>query len=285
MDRDQLEDVGALSALGDPTRRRAYDHVAAEGRPVGREEVAAALGIGRTLAAYHLDRLAADGLLSVSYERRSGRSGPGAGRPAKMYDRSEREVVVSVPPRDYGLAARLLAARGGARRARRDAPRPARRRDVARPRDRRRGAAAGRPRAAAARARLRAVRGRRRRDAPAQLPLPRRRPDPSRGRLRHEPQPARRAPRRPRRRRRRGDARARPRAAAASRSGAAVHSGEPRRGVRRVRRRRVQGWRSAARRSTVGSGSPRGDEPSPRGRSPTRGRPSCGGCLLRWSWC
>ena len=109
MDRDQLEDVGALSALGDPTRRRAYDHVAAEGRPVGREEVAAALGIGRTLAAYHLDRLAADGLLSVSYERRSGRSGPGAGRPAKMYDRSERELVVSVPPRDYGLAARLLA--------------------------------------------------------------------------------------------------------------------------------------------------------------------------------
>ena len=109
MARNHLEDVGALSALGDPTRRRAYDHVAGQGRPVGREEVAAALGIGRTLAAYHLDRLAADGLLSVSYERRSGRSGPGAGRPAKLYDRSEREVVVSVPPRDYGLAARLLA--------------------------------------------------------------------------------------------------------------------------------------------------------------------------------
>ncbi len=109
MERDHLEDVRALSALDDPTRRRAYDHVAGQGRPVGREEVAAALGIGRTLAAYHLDRLAADGLLSVSYERPAGRSGPGAGRPAKMYDRSEREVTVSVPPRDYGLAARLLA--------------------------------------------------------------------------------------------------------------------------------------------------------------------------------
>jgi predicted ArsR family transcriptional regulator len=106
---DRLEDVDALSALGDATRRRVYEHVCAQGRPVGREDVASALGIGRTLAAYHLDRLAAEGLLSVSYERRSGRSGPGAGRPAKMYDRSEREVAVSIPPRDYGLAARLLA--------------------------------------------------------------------------------------------------------------------------------------------------------------------------------
>src|SRR4051812_14282524 len=127
MDRDQLEAVDALSTLGDATRRRAYEHVCAQGRPVGRDDVASALGIGRTLAAYHLERLAAEGLLSVSYERRSGRSGPGAGRPAKMYDRSEREVAVSIPPRDYGLAARLLAhaaahdEHGATRRALRDA--------------------------------------------------------------------------------------------------------------------------------------------------------------------
>jgi predicted ArsR family transcriptional regulator len=106
---DPLEPIGALSALGDPTRRRAYDHVSAQGRPVGRDEVAAALGIGRTLAAYHLDRLANEGLLSVAYARRSGRTGPGAGRPAKLYERSKRELAVSVPPRDYGLAAQLLA--------------------------------------------------------------------------------------------------------------------------------------------------------------------------------
>jgi predicted ArsR family transcriptional regulator len=127
MDPDQLEGVDALSVLSDPTRRRAYDHVCEQGRPVGREELASALGIGRTLAAYHLDRLAAEGLLSVSYERRSGRSGPGAGRPAKLYVRSQRELAVSIPPRDYGLAARLLAHaaahdQGGAtRRALRDA--------------------------------------------------------------------------------------------------------------------------------------------------------------------
>src|SRR5687767_12800566 len=124
---DPLEPVNALSALADTTRRRAYDHVATQGRPVGRDEVAAALGIGRTLAAYHLDRLAKEGLLSVAYARRSGRTGPGAGRPAKLYERSEREVAVSLPPRDYGLAARLLAHAaahdedGGTRRALRGA--------------------------------------------------------------------------------------------------------------------------------------------------------------------
>jgi predicted ArsR family transcriptional regulator len=106
---DPLQPVAALSALGDPTRRRAYDYVSAQGRPVGRDEVATALGIGRTLAAYHLDRVAKEGLLSVAYARRSGRTGPGAGRPAKLYERSHRELAVSVPPRDYGLAARLLA--------------------------------------------------------------------------------------------------------------------------------------------------------------------------------
>jgi predicted ArsR family transcriptional regulator len=106
---DPLESASALSALGDPTRRSAYDYVSAQGRPIGRDEVATALGIGRTLAAYHLDRLAKEGLVSVTYARRSGRAGPGAGRPAKLYERSDRELAVSVPPRDYGLAARLLA--------------------------------------------------------------------------------------------------------------------------------------------------------------------------------
>jgi predicted ArsR family transcriptional regulator len=106
---DPPRPAAALSALGEPTRRRAYDYVSAQARPVGRDDVATALGIGRTLAAYHLDRLAKEGLLSVAYARRSGRTGPGAGRPAKLYERSNRELAVSVPPRDYGLAARLLA--------------------------------------------------------------------------------------------------------------------------------------------------------------------------------
>jgi len=104
-----MDPLGALTSLGDATRRRIYDHVAAQPAPVGRDEVAAAAGVGRTLAAYHLDRLASEGLLTITHERRTGRSGPGAGRPAKLYARAERELAVSVPPRDYHLAARLLA--------------------------------------------------------------------------------------------------------------------------------------------------------------------------------
>jgi predicted ArsR family transcriptional regulator len=109
MDETRLQAVAALSALDDPVRRRLYDYVAAHDAPVARDEAAAGVGIGRPLAAYHLDKLAAEGLLTVSYQRRSGRAGPGSGRPAKLYARSDREVSASVPPRDYGLAARLLA--------------------------------------------------------------------------------------------------------------------------------------------------------------------------------
>jgi predicted ArsR family transcriptional regulator len=104
-----MEPQAAISTLGDATRRRVYEHVASQSSPVSRDQAATATGIGRTLAAYHLDRLAAEGLLTVTYERRSGRSGPGAGRPAKLYSRGERDIAVSVPPRDYHLAARLLA--------------------------------------------------------------------------------------------------------------------------------------------------------------------------------
>jgi predicted ArsR family transcriptional regulator len=75
---------------------------------VGRDDAASAAGIGRALAAYHLDKLVEAGLLTATYRRQEGRSGPGAGRPAKLYRRSDREFAVTVPPREYELAARLL---------------------------------------------------------------------------------------------------------------------------------------------------------------------------------
>ncbi|MET9832668.1 helix-turn-helix domain-containing protein [Streptomyces sp. NPDC006385] len=103
------DDLSALAALEEPTRRRLYEHVARRTDPVGRDEAAQALGLARQTAAFHLDRLAAEGLLDVVYERRSGRTGPGAGRPAKLYRRSDREVRVSLPERRYELAGRLLA--------------------------------------------------------------------------------------------------------------------------------------------------------------------------------
>ena len=101
--------LAALSSLDDPVRGRLYDIVSGWADPVGRDEAAAAAGIGRPLAAYHLDRLVELGLLTASYQRPAGRAGPGAGRPAKMYARSGREFTVTVPPREYELAARLLA--------------------------------------------------------------------------------------------------------------------------------------------------------------------------------
>jgi predicted ArsR family transcriptional regulator len=103
------DDVGPVCSLGDPARRRLYDYVAGEHQPVGRDEASAAVGISRSLAAYHLDRMVDDGLLEVSFARRSGRTGPGAGRPAKLYERSPRQFQISLPPRDYEFAARLLA--------------------------------------------------------------------------------------------------------------------------------------------------------------------------------
>ena len=102
--------LAALSSLDDPVRRRLYDFVAGRREPAGRDEAAAAAGIGRPLAAYHLDKLVELGLLTASYQRPPGRGGPGAGRPAKRYARSGAEFTVTVPPRDYELAARLLAA-------------------------------------------------------------------------------------------------------------------------------------------------------------------------------
>jgi predicted ArsR family transcriptional regulator len=107
---DDLGDLGAIAALNDDVRRAAYHAVADSGPdPVGRDEVAAALGVGRTLAAFHLDKLVDAGLLEASYARRSGRTGPGAGRPAKLYRPAAEERAVSVPPRAYRSAAALLA--------------------------------------------------------------------------------------------------------------------------------------------------------------------------------
>lgn len=99
----------AVAALRDPVRRALYRYVSDQSRPVGRVEAADAVGIGRALASFHLDRLAAEGLLEVEYRRLSGRTGPGAGRPSKLYRRTGREIAVTVPPRRYDLAAHILA--------------------------------------------------------------------------------------------------------------------------------------------------------------------------------
>lgn len=102
-------DLEALAALKDPLRSEVYRYVAGRPEPTGRDVVAAALDLPRSVAAFHLDKLAAAGLLDVEFRRPPGRGGPGAGRPAKLYRRSREEFSVSVPDRHYELAGRLLA--------------------------------------------------------------------------------------------------------------------------------------------------------------------------------
>lgn len=111
MDRMTTEatDIRALALLDEPVRRSLYEWVVEAGRPVSRDEAAAGVGVSRALTAFHLDRLVKGGLLEPEYRRLSGRTGPGAGRPAKLYRRGERQVAVSLPERRYDLAAGLLA--------------------------------------------------------------------------------------------------------------------------------------------------------------------------------
>jgi predicted ArsR family transcriptional regulator len=109
VDETRSSHISAVAALDEPTRRRLYEFVVREATPVSRDEAADAVGAPRTTVAFHLDKLAAEGLLEVVYERRTGRSGPGAGRPSKLYRRSPGHISVSLPERRYELAARLLA--------------------------------------------------------------------------------------------------------------------------------------------------------------------------------
>ncbi len=106
---DRSDDIEAVALLDEPIRRALYEWVVAQRDAVGREAAAAAVGVSRSLAAFHLDRLVRESLLTPEFRRLSGRTGPGAGRPAKLYRRGAREFAVSLPDRDYETAARLMA--------------------------------------------------------------------------------------------------------------------------------------------------------------------------------
>src|SRR6476661_3823203 len=110
MDEERTAKVSAVAALAEPTRRRLYEHVVRQGGPVSRDDAAAATDVPRATVAFHLDKLVDEGLLAVVFERRTGRSGPGAGRPSKLYRRAECDVAVTLPERHYDLAGDLLAA-------------------------------------------------------------------------------------------------------------------------------------------------------------------------------
>ncbi len=101
--------ITKLGALADPMRRALYRFVAEQPGAVSRDQAAEGVEVPRHTAKFHLDRLVEEGLLVTEFRRLTGRSGPGAGRPAKLYRRSRKEVTVSVPSRRYDLAGQVLA--------------------------------------------------------------------------------------------------------------------------------------------------------------------------------
>jgi predicted ArsR family transcriptional regulator len=108
-----VEDLAArvtgVAALAEPVRRELYLYVVGQPDPVSRDQAAVGVRVERHVAKFHLDRLVHDGLLETESRRLTGRQGPGAGRPAKLYRRSSREVSVTLPARRYDLAGELLA--------------------------------------------------------------------------------------------------------------------------------------------------------------------------------
>lgn len=107
--RSRDDRITALSSLDQPLRRRLYKVLAASDGWTTRDQAAAALGVARSVAAFHLDKLADAGVAEVTFERTTGRTGPGAGRTSKMYRLAADELSAAVPDRHYDLAAQLLA--------------------------------------------------------------------------------------------------------------------------------------------------------------------------------
>jgi predicted ArsR family transcriptional regulator len=108
-EEERDRDIARIAVLGDPVRLLLYNLVFERApEPLSRDQAAAAAGIRRALAAFHLDKLVASGLLEPVYRRLSGRSGPGAGRTAKLYRRSQRTIQISLPERRHELLAGLL---------------------------------------------------------------------------------------------------------------------------------------------------------------------------------
>jgi predicted ArsR family transcriptional regulator len=103
------DDLAAVALLAEPVRQRLYSYLRDRREPVGREDAARHGEITVKLAAFHLDRMVDAGLLEIQYRRLSGRVGPGAGRPAKLYSVSPRPFSVVLPQTHYALAASMMA--------------------------------------------------------------------------------------------------------------------------------------------------------------------------------
>lgn len=101
--------MDGIDAIGPASLRAALLYVRGARAPVTADDAAVALGVHRSVARSRLERLTSAGLLQTSFARRSGRSGPGAGRPAKLYAAAPEPQPLEFPPRRLpALVARLL---------------------------------------------------------------------------------------------------------------------------------------------------------------------------------
>lgn len=110
MDESRTNQLSAVAAINDPQRRELFELVSRSGTAISREDAAQATGMPRSTAAFHLDRLVEEGVLETEFKRLSGKTGPGSGRPSKLYRRAGGEINVSIPARRYELAGDMLAA-------------------------------------------------------------------------------------------------------------------------------------------------------------------------------
>ena len=110
MDTRELERTlsDLTSTLGYPTRRSIYLTVRESPEPATAAQVAGRFNIHANVARHHLDRLAEEGYLEVTRRRPEGKKGPGAGRPAKCYTSTDKEIELQFPARRYDLLADLL---------------------------------------------------------------------------------------------------------------------------------------------------------------------------------
>jgi predicted ArsR family transcriptional regulator len=102
-----------LAAVGDPELRETLLYARGQARPVTADDLASAKSVHRNVARSRLERLVTAGLLAPGYERRSGKAGPGAGRPAKTYSVVPQLDSIEFPQNHFeSLAAMLVDAVG-----------------------------------------------------------------------------------------------------------------------------------------------------------------------------
>lgn len=110
MDTTTLENriSDLTAALGDPTRRAIYIAVRESAEPLTTSNIATLFDIHPNVARHHLDRLAIEGYVRVSSTHLPRTGGPGAGRPAKAYEATQKEVSVHFAPRRFEMLVELL---------------------------------------------------------------------------------------------------------------------------------------------------------------------------------